>query len=75
MPNQPMDKIAHNVPSGIEAIVNKIQNVQRYFLQPELLVKGKRKGKRKKHKSPEKNPLVFIAQDYLSNLHAVLSFN
>lgn len=48
MPNQPMDKIAHNVPSGIEAIVNKIQNVQRYFLQPELLVRGKRKGKRKK---------------------------
>lgn len=74
MPNQPMDKIAQNVPSGIEAIVNKIQNAQRYFLQPELLVRGKRKGE-KKYKPPEKNPLVFMAQDYLSNLHAVLSFN
>lgn len=74
MPNQPMDKIAQNAPSGIEAIVNKIQNVQRYFLQPELLVRGERKGE-KKYKPPEKNPLVFITQDYLGNLHAVLSFN
>lgn len=47
MPNQPMDKIAQDVPSGIEAIVNKIQNVQRYFLQPELLVRGERKGEKK----------------------------
>lgn len=70
-----MDKIAPNVPSRIEAIVNKIQNVQQYFLQPELLVKEKRKGDRKKHKTPEKNPLVLIARDYLGNLHAVLSFN
>lgn len=46
MPNQPMDKIAQNVPSGIEAIVNKIQNVQRYFLQPELLVRGKKEGEK-----------------------------
>lgn len=47
MPNQPMDKIAQDVSSGIEAIVNKIQNVQRYFLQPELLVRGERKGEKK----------------------------
>lgn len=75
MPNQPMYKIAQNVPSGTKAIVNKIQNVQQYFLQLALLVRGRKKIRRKKSKSSEKNTLVFIAQDYLSNLHAVLSFN
>lgn len=49
MPNQPMDKIAQNVPSGIEAIVNKFQNIQLHFLQPELLVRGKGKGGGKKN--------------------------
>lgn len=44
MPNQPMYKIAQNVPSGTEAIVNKIQNVQQYFLQLALLVRGRRRG-------------------------------
>lgn len=48
MPNQSMDKIAQNVPSGIEAIVNKFQNIQLHFLQPELLVRGKGKGGGKK---------------------------
>lgn len=56
MPNQPMDKIAQNVPSGIEAIVNKIQNVQRYFLQPELLLGGKRKEGEKETQTTRKEP-------------------
>lgn len=56
MPNQPMDKITQDVPSGIEAIVNKIQNVQRYFLQPELLVRGERKGE-KKIQTTRKEPI------------------
>lgn len=47
MPNQPMYKIAQNVPSGTKAIVNKIQNVQQYFLQLALLVRGRKKIRRK----------------------------
>lgn len=44
MPNQPMYKIALNVPSRTEAIVNKIQNVQQCFLQLAFLVRGKDGG-------------------------------
>lgn len=44
MPNQPMYKITLNVPSGTEAIVNKIQNVQQCFLQLAFLVRGKDEG-------------------------------
>lgn len=32
-------------------------------------------GEKKKKNTTEENTLIFIAQDYLSNLHAVLSFN